>query len=177
MSVHGKAIGGKQERRKEIAQIAMMHPARLRRPDDLRPHQPLLSRPCSGASSSTARPSSTATPPASPNMAWPTTWPTDQARLAVDTRGLPAADLRSPQGRHASARRLSLQGQSRRQRRLVDESQDGRSRRLHRLSPAAKVVLPSTSTRKATHRRRCCPPSKIGWRTGTSCRNSQGCAE
>ena len=26
MSVHGKAIGGKQERRKEIAQIAMMHP-------------------------------------------------------------------------------------------------------------------------------------------------------
>jgi len=26
MSVHGKVIGGKQERRKEIAQIAMMHP-------------------------------------------------------------------------------------------------------------------------------------------------------
>ncbi len=26
MSLHGKAIGGKQERRKEIAQIAMMHP-------------------------------------------------------------------------------------------------------------------------------------------------------
>jgi pyruvate/2-oxoacid:ferredoxin oxidoreductase beta subunit/NAD-dependent dihydropyrimidine dehydrogenase PreA subunit len=26
MSVHGKAVGGKQERRKEIAQIAMMHP-------------------------------------------------------------------------------------------------------------------------------------------------------
>jgi pyruvate/2-oxoacid:ferredoxin oxidoreductase beta subunit/Pyruvate/2-oxoacid:ferredoxin oxidoreductase delta subunit len=26
MSVHGKALGGKQERRKEIAQIAMMHP-------------------------------------------------------------------------------------------------------------------------------------------------------
>jgi pyruvate/2-oxoacid:ferredoxin oxidoreductase beta subunit/NAD-dependent dihydropyrimidine dehydrogenase PreA subunit len=26
MSIHGKAIGGKQERRKEIAQIAMMHP-------------------------------------------------------------------------------------------------------------------------------------------------------
>ena len=26
MSVHGKAIAGKQERRKEIAEIAMMHP-------------------------------------------------------------------------------------------------------------------------------------------------------
>src|SRR5438132_8565374 len=26
ISVHGKALGGKQERRKEIAQIAMMHP-------------------------------------------------------------------------------------------------------------------------------------------------------
>jgi pyruvate/2-oxoacid:ferredoxin oxidoreductase beta subunit len=26
MSVHGKTVGGKQERRKEIAQIAMMHP-------------------------------------------------------------------------------------------------------------------------------------------------------
>src|SRR5207302_692002 len=26
MSVHGKTIAGKQERRKEIAQIAMMHP-------------------------------------------------------------------------------------------------------------------------------------------------------
>src|SRR5438105_14545823 len=26
MSVHGKVIGGKQERHKEIAQIAMMHP-------------------------------------------------------------------------------------------------------------------------------------------------------
>src|SRR5207237_8009698 len=26
MSVHGKAVFGKQERRKEIAQIAMMHP-------------------------------------------------------------------------------------------------------------------------------------------------------
>ena len=26
MSIHGKTIAGKQERRKEIAQIAMMHP-------------------------------------------------------------------------------------------------------------------------------------------------------
>ena len=75
MSVHGKAIGGKQERRKEIAQIAMMHPrtfvaqttcahinhfyqvgarrAGVRRPGDRR----------------------AATRPASPSTAWPTTWP------------------------------------------------------------------------------------------------------
>ena len=42
MSVHGKAIAGKQERRKEIAQIAMMHPRTFVAQTTCRSRQPLL---------------------------------------------------------------------------------------------------------------------------------------
>ena len=74
MSVHGKAVGGKQERRKEIAQIAMMHPRTYVAQTTCATSTTSTSR-CWARSSSTARPSSSATRPASPSTAWPTTWP------------------------------------------------------------------------------------------------------
>ena len=74
MSIHGKTIAGKQERRKEIAQIAMMHPRTLRRPDHVRPHEPLLQGGARGAGVRRAGDRQSATRPASRSTAWPTTW-------------------------------------------------------------------------------------------------------
>ena len=74
MSVHGKAKGGKQERRKEIAQIAMMHPRTFVAQTTCATSTTSTSRSWV-RSSSTARPSSPATRPASPSTASPTTWP------------------------------------------------------------------------------------------------------
>ncbi len=73
MSVHGKVVGGKQERRKEIAQIAMMHP-RTYVAQTTCAHANHFYRAVLGAWSSTGRPSSAASPPASPSTASPTTW-------------------------------------------------------------------------------------------------------
>ncbi len=61
----------------------------LRRPDDAGPHQPLLPGDHGGQRVSRARPSSSPTPPACPSTASPTTRPTAQAKLAVDSRAFP----------------------------------------------------------------------------------------
>ena len=131
MSVHGKAIAGKQERRKEIAQIAMMHPrtfvaqttcahinhfyrsgarrAGVRRPGDrlLLHHLPARAR----------RGRQHGHRPGPPG-----------GRYA----GVPAVDLRSPQGRHDPRAAVAAR-QPGRQGRLVDQPQDRRGGRLHRL--------------------------------------------
>ena len=75
MSVHGKAIAGKQERRKEIAQIAMMHPRTFVAQTTCAHVNHFYRSRCSTRWSSTVRRSSAATPPASRSTAWPTTWP------------------------------------------------------------------------------------------------------
>ena len=84
-------------------------PADVRRPDDLRPHQPLLQVGARRAGVRRPGASSAATRPASPSTAWPTTWPTDQARLAVDTRAFPLL-IYDPRKGDTIRERLSLQG-------------------------------------------------------------------
>ena len=75
MSVHGKVFGGKQERRKEIAQIAMMHPRTYVAQTTVRPHQPLLQGGAGGAGVRRPGDRRAATRPASRSTASPTTWP------------------------------------------------------------------------------------------------------
>ena len=75
MSVHGKTIAGKQERRKEIAQIAMMHPRTFVAQTTCAHinHFYQVGARCAGVRRAGDRLS--ATRPASPSTAWPTTWP------------------------------------------------------------------------------------------------------
>ncbi len=74
MSVHGKTVDGKQERRKEIAQIAMMHPRTYVAQTTCATSTTSTSR-CWARWSSTGRRWWSATRPASRSTAWPTTWP------------------------------------------------------------------------------------------------------
>jgi hypothetical protein len=108
MSVHGKAIAGKQERRKEIAQIAMMHPRTFVAQttcahinhfyrsvmDALEFDGPALI-----CCYTTCQPEHGV----ADNMA------TDQARLAVDTRAFPLL-IYDPRKGDTIRERLSLQG-------------------------------------------------------------------
>jgi pyruvate ferredoxin oxidoreductase beta subunit len=108
MSVHGKMIGGKQERRKEIAQIAMMHPRTFVAQttcahvnhfyravlDALEFDGPALI-----CCYTTCQPEHGV----ADNMA------TDQARLAVDTRAFPLL-VHDPRKGDTIKSRLSLQG-------------------------------------------------------------------
>ena len=109
MSVHGKAIDGKQERRKEIAQIAMMHPRTLRRPDDLRPHQPLLQVGARRAGVRRPGDRRAATRPASRSTAWPTTWPASRPGWR-SIRGRSRCLIYDPRAGDTIKKRLSLQG-------------------------------------------------------------------
>ena len=108
MSVHGKAIGGKTERRKEIAQIAMMHP-RTYVAQTTCAHVNHLYRcvleamefegPAVICCYTTCQPEHGV----ADNMA------TDQARLAVDTRAFPML-IYDPRKGDTIKERLSLQG-------------------------------------------------------------------
>jgi pyruvate/2-oxoacid:ferredoxin oxidoreductase beta subunit len=108
MSVHGKAISGKQERRKEIAQIAMMHPrtfvAQTTCAHVNHFYRSVLDAlefdgPAIVCCYTTCQPEHGV----ADNMA------TDQARLAVDTRAFPLL-IYDPRKGDTIAERLSLQG-------------------------------------------------------------------
>jgi pyruvate ferredoxin oxidoreductase beta subunit len=108
MSVHGKAIAGKQERRKEIAQIAMMHPwtfvAQTTCAHTNHFYRSVLDAlefpgPAIVCCYTTCQPEHGV----ADNMA------TDQARLAVDTRAFPLL-IYDPRKGDTIAERLSLQG-------------------------------------------------------------------
>ncbi len=108
MSVHGKAISGKQERRKEIAQIAMMHPrtfvAQTTCAHVNHFYRSVLDAlefdgPAIICCYTTCQPEHGV----ADNMA------TDQARLAVDTRAFPLM-IYDPRKGDTIAERLSLQG-------------------------------------------------------------------
>jgi pyruvate/2-oxoacid:ferredoxin oxidoreductase beta subunit len=108
MSVHGKAIAGKQERRKEIAQIAMMHPftfvAQTTCAHVNHFYRSVLDAlefpgPAIVCCYTTCQPEHGV----ADNMA------TDQARLAVDTRAFPLL-IYDPRKGDTLKERLSLQG-------------------------------------------------------------------
>jgi pyruvate ferredoxin oxidoreductase beta subunit len=108
MSVHGKAVDGKQERRKEIAQIAMMHPrtfvAQTTCAHVNHFYRSVLEAlefdgPAVICCYTTCQPEHGV----ADNMA------TDQARLAVDTRAFPLL-IYDPRKGDTIRERLSLQG-------------------------------------------------------------------
>jgi pyruvate/2-oxoacid:ferredoxin oxidoreductase beta subunit/NAD-dependent dihydropyrimidine dehydrogenase PreA subunit len=108
MSVHGKVIGGKQERRKEIAQIAMMHPrtfvAQTTCAHINHFYRAVIDAlefdgPAIVCCYTTCQPEHGV----GDNMA------TDQARLAVDTRAFPLL-VYDPRKGDTIRERLSLQG-------------------------------------------------------------------
>jgi hypothetical protein len=108
MSVHGKAVDGKQERRKEIAQIAMMHPrtyvAQTTCAHVNHFYRSVLEAlefdgPAVICCYTTCQPEHGV----ADNMA------TDQARLAVDTRAFPLL-IYDPRKGDTIKERLSLQG-------------------------------------------------------------------
>ena len=108
MSVHGKVIAGKQERRKEIAQIAMMHPwtfvAQTTCAHTNHLYRAVLDAldfpgPAIICCYTTCQPEHGV----ADNMA------TDQARLAVDTRAFPLL-VYDPRKGETIRERLSLQG-------------------------------------------------------------------
>ncbi|MFO0898577.1 MAG: thiamine pyrophosphate-dependent enzyme [Pirellulales bacterium] len=108
MSVHGKAVAGKQERRKEIAQIAMMHPrtfvAQTTCAHTNHFYRAVLDAlefdgPALVCCYTTCQPEHGV----ADNMA------TDQARLAVDTRAFPLL-VYDPRKGETIRQRLSLQG-------------------------------------------------------------------
>ena len=108
MSVHGTAIAGKQERRKEIAQIAMMHPytfvAQTTCAHTNHFYRAVLDAlefdgPAIVCCYTTCQPEHGV----ADNMA------TDQARLAVDTRAFPLL-IYDPRKGDTIRQRLSLQG-------------------------------------------------------------------
>lgn len=108
MSVHGKAVSGKQERRKEIAQIAMMHPrtfvAQTTCAHVNHFYRSVLDAmefdgPALVCCYTTCQPEHGV----ADNMA------TDQARLAVDTRAFPLV-IHDPRKGGTIRERMSLQG-------------------------------------------------------------------
>lgn len=108
MSVHGKVIAGKQERRKEIAQIAMMHPftfvAQTTCAHTNHFYRAIIDAmefpgPALVCCYTTCQPEHGV----ADNMA------TDQARLAVDTRAFPLL-VYDPRKGETLRERLSLQG-------------------------------------------------------------------
>ena len=108
MSVHGKAVFGKQERRKEIAQIAMMHPhvyvAQTTAAHINHFYKSILGAmefdgPAIVACYTTCQPEHGV----ADNMAG------EQARLAVDTRAFPMM-IHDPRGGDTLKKRLSLMG-------------------------------------------------------------------
>jgi len=108
MSVHGKVVGGKQERRKEIAQIAMMHPRTFvaqTTPTHTNHFYKCVLRALEFDGPALINCYTTCQPEhgVADNMA------ADQARMAVDTRAFPLLIFDPDQG-ETIRERTSLQG-------------------------------------------------------------------
>ena len=154
MSVHGKAVDGKQERRKEIAQIAMMHP-RTYVAQTTCAHVNHFYKSVLGALEFDGPAIVVCYTTCQPEHGVADNMAAEQARLAVDTRAFPLLILRSPQGRQDQGTAVAA-GQPGREGRLVRQSRRPRSRSPSSTSPAAKADSPSTSTRTAIRPRRSC---------------------
>jgi pyruvate/2-oxoacid:ferredoxin oxidoreductase beta subunit/NAD-dependent dihydropyrimidine dehydrogenase PreA subunit len=108
MSVHGKAYGGKQERRKEIAQIAMMHP-RTFVAQTTCAHTNHFYKAVLGALEFDGPAVISCYTTCQPEHGVADNMATDQARLAVDTRAFPLL-IYDPRKGDKIKDRLSLQG-------------------------------------------------------------------
>ncbi len=138
MSVHGKTIQGKQERRKEIAQIAMMHP-RTYVAQTTAAHANHFYRSVLGALEFDGPALVCCYTTCQPEHGVADNMATDQARLAVDSRAFPLL-VYDPRNGDTIHERLSLQGNPAAGRRLVDEPQNGPASRLHRLRSQRRPV-------------------------------------
>jgi pyruvate/2-oxoacid:ferredoxin oxidoreductase beta subunit len=108
MSVHGKKYGGKQERRKEIAQIAMMHP-RTFVAQTTCAHTNHFYKSVLGALEFDGPAVICCYTTCQPEHGVADNMATDQARLAVDTRAFPLM-IYDPTKGSKIKERLSLQG-------------------------------------------------------------------
>ncbi len=108
MSVHGKVVQGKQERRKEIAQIAMMHP-RTYVAQTTCAHANHFYRSVLGAMEFDGPALVCCYTTCQPEHGVADNMATDQARLAVDTRAFPLL-VHDPRKGNTLRERLSLQG-------------------------------------------------------------------
>jgi pyruvate/2-oxoacid:ferredoxin oxidoreductase beta subunit len=108
MSVHGKALGGKQERRKEIAQIAMMHP-RVFVAQTTCAHTNHFYRSVLGALEFEGPAIVVCYTTCQPEHGVADNMAGEQARLAVDTRAFPLL-VHDPRAGDTLKKRLSLQG-------------------------------------------------------------------
>ncbi len=108
MSVHGKVIQGKMERRKEIAQIAMMHP-RTYVAQTTPAHMNHFYKAVIGALEFDGPALICCYTTCQPEHGVADNMATDQARLAVDTRAFPLL-VHDPRAGDTVAKRLSLQG-------------------------------------------------------------------
>lgn len=108
MSVHGKAYGGKQERRKEIAQIAMMHP-RTYVAQTTCAHMNHFYKAVLGALEFDGPALVNCYTTCQPEHGVADNMASGQARLAVDTRAFPLL-IYDPRAGDSIKKRLSLQG-------------------------------------------------------------------
>jgi len=108
MSVHGKVVGGKQERRKEIAQIAMMHP-RTYVAQTTCAHANHFYRAVLGALEFDGPALVCCFTTCQPEHGVADNMASHQARLAVDTRAFPLL-IYDPRKGETIKKRLSLQG-------------------------------------------------------------------
>ncbi len=108
MSVHGKRYGGKQERRKEIAQIAMMHP-RTFVAQTTCAHTNHFYKSVLGALEFDGPAVINCYTTCQPEHGVADNMATDQARLSVDTRAFPIL-IYDPSKGDTIKKRLSLQG-------------------------------------------------------------------
>ncbi len=108
MSVHGKAFGGKQERRKEIAQIAMMHP-RTYVAQTTCAHINHFYKSVLGALEFDGPAIVVCYTTCQPEHGVADNMAGEQARLAVDTRAFPLL-IYDPRKGDTIKKRLSLQG-------------------------------------------------------------------
>jgi pyruvate ferredoxin oxidoreductase beta subunit len=135
MSVHGKTLGGKQERRKEIAQIAMMHP-RTFVAQTTCAHINHFYKSVLGALEFDGPAILSCYTTCQPEHGVADNMAGEQARLAVDTQGEydPRAALAPGQPGHEG--------------RLVHQPQDQGDDHLHRLRPQRRPLLQALRPRR-----------------------------
>ena len=152
--MHGKAFGGKQERRKEIAQIAMMHP-RTYVAQTTCAHVNHFYKSVLGALEFDGPAIISCYTTCQPEHGVADNMAAEQARLAVDSRAFPLL-IFDPRKGDKIKERLSLQGNPAVKDDWFVNPEDERGSDASSTSPAAKADSPSTSTRTATRRKRCC---------------------